>query len=41
MITSWEDEANAAIGPALGLPAQHPDWKYGAVGRFATGRPWA
>lgn len=50
-VSSWEDEANATVGPALGLPAlpvvgvrayeQHPDWKYGAVGRFAAGRPLA
>lgn len=49
--SSWEDEANATVGPALGLPAlpvvgvraydQHADWKYGAVGRFAAGRPLA
>ncbi|GAA1028717.1 hypothetical protein GCM10009565_56410 [Amycolatopsis albidoflavus] len=46
--TSWEDETNTRIGPALGLPVvgvraydQHPDWKFGAVGRFAAGRPLA
>ncbi|MFI9814732.1 HAD domain-containing protein [Saccharothrix variisporea] len=49
--TSWEDLANRTIGPALGLPPLRviglrayegtPDWKYGAVGRFAAGRPLA
>jgi len=49
--TSWEELANTTVGPALGLPAlpvvgvraydQHPDWKYGAVGRFAAGRALA
>jgi hypothetical protein len=50
-VTSWEHDANTTVGPALGLPElpvvgvraydQHPDWKFGAVGRFAHGRPLA
>ncbi|GAA0234177.1 hypothetical protein GCM10010492_36300 [Saccharothrix mutabilis subsp. mutabilis] len=49
--TSWEDLANDTVGPALGLPPLRviglrayegtPEWKYGAVGRFAAGRPIA
>ncbi|WP_309115908.1 HAD domain-containing protein [Saccharothrix sp.] len=49
--TSWEDLANRTIGPALGLPQLRviglrayegsPEWKYGAVGRFAAGQPLA
>ncbi|WP_133908644.1 hypothetical protein [Actinophytocola oryzae] len=49
--TSWGQDANATVGAALGLPALpvvdvraydgHPDWKYGAVGRFARDRPLA
>ncbi|WP_433262842.1 HAD domain-containing protein [Actinosynnema sp. CS-041913] len=49
--TTWEDRANATIGPALGLPVLpvvglrayegRPGWKYAAVGRFAAGRPLA
>jgi hypothetical protein len=50
-VSSWEHEANTTVGPALGLPALpvvgvraydgHPDWKFGAVGRYAYGRPLA
>lgn len=49
--TTWEDRANTTVGPALGLPPLPVvgvrayegvgDWKFGAVGRFARGRPLA
>lgn len=49
--TTWEHRANTTVGPALGLPPLpvvgvrayegKADWKFGAVGRFARGRPLA
>lgn len=49
--TTWEHRANTTVGPALGLPSLpvvgvrayegKADWKFGAVGRFARGRPLA
>ncbi|MFG1641883.1 hypothetical protein ACGFMK_16480 [Amycolatopsis sp. NPDC049252] len=51
--TSWEDRANAQVGPAIGLPplpvvrfagqleARPTTWKFGPVARFAAGRPLA
>lgn len=49
--TTWEDDANRYVGPALGLPPLRvvglrayegrSGWKFPAVGRFAAGRPLA
>ncbi|MEU5693842.1 hypothetical protein [Actinosynnema sp. NPDC020468] len=49
--TTWEEDANRFVGPALGLPPLRvvglrawegrSDWKFPAVGRFAAGRPLA
>jgi hypothetical protein len=49
--TSWEDDANAAIAPLLGLPSlpvialgdveQAGTWKLAAVARFVADRPVA
>lgn len=47
--TTWERDANTYIGPQIGLPElpviefgfTATDWKFGAVLRYAAGRPLA